>query len=84
MSIDMSLDRIAVHAVQCRADGTVDDQAQGESEETVEEEVVRGSRRMVDLRKLKRSWTRKWKTTGVPRKMVTDLPSKLLPWMMLI
>jgi hypothetical protein len=73
VSIDTCRVKIAAHAVQYRADGKADDQAReerGGSEEA--EVVVRDLRRMVDQRRLKKNWTRKWKTTGVRRKMATE------------
>lgn len=78
-SIDTYQVKTAAHAVQCRADGKADDQAReerGGSEEA--EAVVRDLRRMADRRRLKKNWTQRWRTTGVRRKMATELLLKLL------
>jgi hypothetical protein len=72
--------RTAARVAPCHADVKVaGDQAQEESEEReVVEVVVRDSRRMADRRRLKKSWTPKWRITGETKILAMERQRRLL------
>lgn len=65
--------RIAGPAVPYLVGGTGDVQVPDGRGGIEEVEVLRGLQRMAGLRRLRRSWTLRWKTTGVPRRTATRL-----------
>ena len=73
MSTAMSQERTADPAVPCLVVETGDAQVPGGSGEIEEVEVVRDLQKTADPRRLRMSWTLRWKTTGVLRRMATRL-----------
>jgi hypothetical protein len=69
----MSRARTADPAAPCLAEEMDDDQALEGRGGIEVAEVGRDWRKMADLRRLRRSWTLRWKIIGVRRRMATRL-----------